>query len=312
MNMEKQKKIMWKRLAAIIICAFMAIHISLACGAGQPVAYVHAENSGVLEEPAVSVKSHKQLVNKIYRMALEQKNPGVFYCNGNGNEIFDGNLDALLQEVCAIDKKTSDDADYLANSIASMNVRTKQEYAGNRIYRTEFTVQIRYRETAGQLAAVNAGVKEVLAALKVKGKSDYTKVKRIHDYIVNNTRYQFSSNCYTAYGALVDGRAVCQGYAQLAYKMLTEAGVKCYTITGEANNGRETQSHAWNMVRVGKKWYYLDVTWDDPAGAGDILQYDYFLVGKNQFEQSHAALTEFGEKIKKVGEQNHKKWKGLQ
>mgnify|MGYP001064538196 CR=1 FL=1 len=309
--MEKQKKI-WKRLEAIIICAVMAMHTSLACGAGQPMAYVQAKNRGVLEVSAVSVKSHKQLVNKIYRMALKRKSPGVFYCNGNGYKIFEGNLDVLLQEVCAVDKKTSDDADYLANCIASMNVRTKQEYVGNRIHRTEFTVQIRYRETAEQLAAVNACVKEVLAALKVKEKSDYTKVKRIHDYIVNNTRYQFSPNCYTAYGALVDGRAVCQGYAQLAYKMLTEAGVKCYTITGKANNGRGTQSHAWNMVRVGKKWYYLDVTWDDPAGAGDILQYDYFLVGKNQFEQSHAASEEFGKKIKKVGKQNHKEWKGLQ
>lgn len=94
--------------------------------------------------------------------------------------------------------------------------------------------------------------------------------------------------------------------------MLTEAGVKCYIITGKANNGRGAQSHAWNMVRVGKKWYYLDVTWDDPVGAGDILQYDYFLVGKKQFEQSHAASSEFGKKIKKVEKQNHKKWKGLQ
>ena len=205
-----------------------------------------------------------------------------------------------------------DDADYLENSIASMNVRTRQEYSGIHIRRTEFTVQIRYRETAEQLAAVNTRVKKVLAALKVKGKSDYKKVKLIHDYIVNHTRYQFSSNCYTAYGAMMDGRAVCQGYAQLAYKMLTEAGVKCYTITGRASNGRGTQSHAWNMVRIGKKWYYLDVTWDDPTGGGDVLRYDYFLVGKSQFERSHAASPKFGKKIKKVSKQSHKKWKVLQ
>lgn len=295
-------------LTAIILCISIATNVGMAY-------YPILSNAAVLsvsETSAISVTSHKQLVDEIYKMALKRKSPGVFYCGGNGDKIFDGNLDILLQEVCAVDKKTSDDADYLANSIASMNVRTRQEYEGNRVRRTEFTVQIRYRETAEQLAAVNAGVKEVLAALKVEGKTDYKKVKLIHDYIVNNTRYQFSSNCYTAYGALFDGSAVCQGYAQLAYKMLTEAGVKCYIITGMANNGRVTQSHAWNMVKIGKNWYYLDVTWDDPTGDGDVLQYDYFLVGKNQFEQSHVASQEFEQKIKKASKQNHKKWKGLQ
>lgn len=273
-----------------------------------------ATNTGVVysEAAATSVSSHKQFINKLYKMALKRETSSVFYCNGSGSKIFDGNLDALLQEVCAIDKKTSDDADYLANSMASMNVRTRQEYIGNQIQRTEFTVQIQYRETAQQLAAVNAGVKEVLAALNVKGKTDYKKVKLIHDYIVNNTRYQYSSNCYTAYGALINGMAVCQGYAQLTYKMLMEAGVKCYVITGKANNGRQTQNHAWNMVKIGKKWYYLDTTWDDPTSSTDILRYDYFLVGKNQFEQNHAASTEFANKIKKVSKQNHKEWINLQ
>ena len=56
----------------------------------------------------------------------------------------------------------------------------------------------------------------------------------------------------------------------------------------------------------------FDVTWDDPTGGGDVLQYDYFLMGKNQFEQSHAASAEFRNKIKKVGKKNHKKWKSLQ
>ncbi len=310
--MKKKTRKIWKRLTAMVACISMAVNAGMAYHTVLSEAYVRPETGNVAEASAVSVSSHKQFINKIYKMALKRDSSGVFYCNGNGSKIFDGNVDTLLREVCAIDKKTSDDADYLANSMASVNVRTKQEYAGNRIMSTEFTVRIQYRETAEQLAAVNVRVKEVLDRLKVKGKSDYKKVKLIHDYIVNNTSYQFSSNCYAAYGALVEGRAVCQGYAQLAYKMLTEAGVKCYVITGKANNGRGTQNHAWNMARVGKKWYYLDVTWDDPVGGGDVLRHDYFLVGKSQFEKNHTASVEFRNKIKKVSKQNHKKWKELQ
>lgn len=311
--MVKKTRTIWNKLAVMLVCSSMAVNAGgMAGNTMLSKAYAGQVNRNVTETSAVPVNSHKQFVNKVYSIALKRKSPGVFCCNGNGSKVFDGNLDTLLQEVCAIDKKTSDDADYLANSVESMNVRTKQVAVGNQIQRTEFTVQIRYRETAQQLAAVNAGVKEVLAGLKVKGKSDYKKVKLIHDYIVNHTRYQISSNCYAAYGALLEGRAVCQGYAQLAYKMLTEAGVKCYVITGKANNGRGTQSHAWNMARVGKKWYYLDVTWDDPIGGGDVLRYDYFLVGKNQFEQNHIAAAEFGNKIKKASRHNHKNWKALQ
>lgn len=311
-DMENRKGSIWKRLIALAVCFAAAAGAGTAYTSVPAQAAVLQENRKSTEGAASAVSSHKQFVNKIYQTALKRRSTDVFYCEGSGSKIFDGDLDRLLSEVCKIDKKTSDDADYLTNSIASINVMTRQEYAGSEIRRTEYTVRLQYRETARQLEAVNAGVKEVLADLKVKGKSDYQKVKRIHDFIVNNTRYQFTSNCYSAYGALAEGKAVCQGYAQLAYKMLTEAGVKCYTITGTASNGSGMQSHAWNMVRIGKKWYYLDVTWDDPMGVGDILRYDYFLVGKSQFEKNHTASTEFKSRIKKVEMKSHKKWKELQ
>ena len=118
--------------------------------------------------------------------------------------------------------------------------------------------------------------------------------------------------CYTAYGALLEGRAVCQGYAQLTYKMLREAGLSCYVITGQANNGSRTEDHAWNIVKVGKKWYYLDTTWDDPAGGEDVLRYDYFLIGSDKMDQDHAAFLGQEEKIVNVSRTNHKKWESLQ
>lgn len=260
----------------------------------------------------VTVSSHKKFIRAIYKMALKREISGTFYYEGSSDEIFDGDVDALLQEVCAIDKKTSNDADYLANSISTINVKTSYQYIGDTVIDSTLTVRIHYLETMAMLDAVNAKVEEVLAELGVEGKSDYKKVKLIHDYIVNNTKYQFGSNCYTAYGALLEGRAVCQGYAQLAYKMMTEAGLTCYVIIGQANNGSRIEDHAWNLVKVGKKWYYLDTTWDDPSGGEDILRYDYFLIGSEQMDQDHAAFTGQEERIAKVSRKNHKKWESLQ
>lgn len=264
-------------------------------------------NGKVKAAETITVTSHKKFVKAVYKMARNRTASGSFYYKGNSNKIFDGNVDSLLQEVCAIDKKTSDDADYLANSLSTINVRTSYRYTQDTIIDSTLTVQIHYLETMAQLQAVNQQVAEVLKELGVEGKSDYQKVKLIHDYIVNNTSYQFASNCYTAYGALLEGRAVCQGYAQLTYKMLTEAGVQCNIITGQANNGNRTEDHAWNIVRVGKKWYYLDTTWDDPVGGESTLRYDYFLVGSTIFDIDHAAFTEYAEKIAKVSKNDHKK-----
>jgi transglutaminase/protease-like cytokinesis protein 3 len=256
---------------------------------------------------AVEVTSHKKFIKAVYKMALKREISGTFHYAGDSNNIFNGDLDQLLTEVCAIDKKTSDDADYLANSISTINVKTSYQSYGNRVTDSTITVQVRYLETMAQLQAVNQKVSEVLDELGVDGKSNYKKVKLIHDYIVNNTRYQTGSNCYTAYGALLEGRAVCQGYAQLAYKMLTEAGVKCYFISGKAYNGTQTQDHAWNLVKVGKKWYYLDCTWDDPTGGEDTLRYDYFLIGSNQFDLDHVASAEYSKKTAKASAANYKK-----
>lgn len=64
---------------------------------------------------------------------------------------------------------------------------------------------------------------------------------------------------YTAYGALVEGDAVCQGYA-LAYKLLLDkCGIDSVLVTSNE------MGHAWNLVKLDGSWYHVDVTWDDPT-----------------------------------------------
>lgn len=260
------------------------------------------------DDDTIAVTDHKSFLDAVYSMALDRKLLGSFYYKGDYSDIFDGDINALLNEVCSIDdKKTSDDADYLENSISTINVGTSYNYIGSKIIDSTITIKIKYLESAAQLKEVNKKIEKILKELGIKGKSDYQKVKLIHDYIVNNTKYASSSeDAHTAYGAL-QGKAVCQGYSQLAYKMLTDAGIKCYFISGKANNGKRTEDHAWNLVRVKKKWYYLDVTWDDPTGGEDRLRYDYFLAGSKRFEKDHMAAKEFKKLIAKANKSDYKK-----
>lgn len=90
-------------------------------------------------------------------------------------------------------------------------------------------------------------------------------VQALHDYLVRNCVYDRSaadeaiSPSRTAYGALANGKAVCQGYS-LAYKLLLRrAGVPAVYV------GSDSMRHAWNMVQMENNgWYHVDVTWDDP------------------------------------------------
>lgn len=147
-------------------------------------------------------------------------------------------------------------------------------------------------EERSQAAELKKVCEEILADVS-KEQSAYKKEKKIHDYLVENVAYGYpegvdseDSTAYNAYGALVQGKAVCNGYAQ-AMKLLCDlSGVECELITGQADG----ENHAWNLIHLDDdQWYHVDVTWDDPEPDDpDRLLYSYFNLDDTQMAQSHA------------------------
>ncbi len=117
------------------------------------------------------------------------------------------------------------------------------------------------------------------------GMDDYRRVRAFHDYLVNHTVYGAGDRSYSAAGALLDGKAVCDGYAHAFDLLCYLSGIDCLKIAGTANGG----GHAWNKVELDGVWYNVDVTWDDPVviGGGDMLRYDYFLVSDETLARDH-------------------------
>ena len=162
---------------------------------------------------------------------------------------------------------------------------------------TEYFDTIWFTTAAQEAALTNYIRNTILPQLSLSGKTTYQKVQAIYNWITANVKYDYSHMNdptyllqYTAYAAAVQKKAVCQGYANLFYRLANDAGVDCRIITGKAYNDDGTADHAWNIVRMeDEKYYCLDATWD--AGLKPE-KYEYFLKGLTSFSKDHRAETD--------------------
>ncbi|MED1410342.1 S-layer homology domain-containing protein [Bacillus paramycoides] len=147
-----------------------------------------------------------------------------------------------------------------------------------------FTLHITYRETKEQTEYVMKQAKAIVSSIIQVGMDDHEKVKAIHDYVVKHVSYDTSYKAYTAYEALANRSAVCQGYALLTYQLLKEAGIENHFVVGTGDG----QPHAWNLVKIDNKWYHLDTTFDDPIpDEQGRVTYSYFNLSDEQIARNH-------------------------
>ena len=136
------------------------------------------------------------------------------------------------------------------------------------------------RSTVFGSSSLEEATKKALAVVKPE-MSDLEKALVLHDYIALNTEYDYQgylngnlpNSVFTIEGTLVEGKAVCQGYA-LAYQyLLNKVGIESKYVASSAMN------HGWNLVKIFGRWYHVDVTWDDPVWDQlGRVKHQYFLL----------------------------------
>lgn len=141
-------------------------------------------------------------------------------------------------------------------------------------------------------AQLQAKIDQIVAGIPSSAATDVSRALYLHDYIVRNVAYEMVGDHQTAYGALLDGKAVCAGYADAYLRLLTAVGIQARTITGTADNGTgDPQPHAWTMLYLDGKCLFTDVTWDDPFINGvqdsNNISYDYFNLTLEQIQSDH-------------------------
>ena len=228
-------------------------------------------------------------------------------------EYLRGQMEARVTDVAIVipdyqfvdgDTMNADWSTILYGAFAHTGVPTQGDYilrhygkcAGNLQYSSKvgatFSYTITYDTTQNQENKVEEKIDELFTAWDAEcgfyDLSDYEQVKVIYDYICENVVYDYDNLLnlnytlkYSAYAALINGTAVCQGYANLFYRMALEAGIDTRIIVGDGGG-----PHSWNIVDLGEKYYYLDATWDAPRAEKDY-PYEYFLLGSDNFCLDH-------------------------
>lgn len=133
--------------------------------------------------------------------------------------------------------------------------------------------------------AFNQAIDLMLARL-TPGMGEYEKEKALHDMLAVQVSYISGANAHNAYGALVEGKAVCEGYAEALQCLLQRVGIQSVEIFGYGINPATGtgEAHAWNAVRIDGEYYLVDLTWND---QDTILFHAYFNQTRAILDEDH-------------------------
>ncbi len=154
--------------------------------------------------------------------------------------------------------------------------------------------------------AVENIVKKAQSATAIGGDSlAEAQVRFVHDEIINHTSYRLEDKCKpenigfvrNAYGALVKGESVCEGYSRALKSVLDRLHIPCVLVYGVyRHTENEVELHMWNYVSLAGKWYAVDATMDDPISEKKTADNrdgyentEYLLVGEDVMSRRHVS-----------------------
>lgn len=219
--------------------------------------------------------SYNSLLNIIYSILNNGWDNFTFYC-----PIEYTNCIADIKKITNDNKILTHLNNFIHPYNSFNNIITSVDSSG------EIIIEVKKLYTETQIAELNFKVTEI--ANKVVDNEDDLEIqlKAIHDYIINNTKYDINKTnnesdylSNIAYGSLLQGYAICSGYADAMALFLNHYNIPNYKISSE--------THVWNAVFINEKWYHLDLTWDDPISDEGVekLIHKFFLINTDNLKR---------------------------
>ena len=167
-----------------------------------------------------------------------------------------------------IHTKVPNEGDYIKYNMQGIGFDGNAQYDGSE-YVYNLQVLVNFYHNKEQEAEATQEIERIFKSLKPDGDSDAAKIRAVYDYVSKNVVYDYehlNDSTYllkhSAYAAIIQKTAVCQGYATMTYRLLLMYGIDVRYV-----HSIKTGNHGWNIVKVGDKWYHLDATWASPTGT---------------------------------------------
>ena len=199
-------------------------------------------------------------------------------------------INTIKNEIYAHTRKVGE-GDALNPMIAQLGVSAKATKSG-KYYYVKVTVYGKFTLSAAQQKEYINWVNNKAAAIKKSANTEYKKALAIYQWVIANVKYGSTKvsgrNTYqTGYGA-VKKNATCYGIAQLVYDLMNASGVECRIV--------KSNVHAWNIVKIGGKWYAVDATRGISAkGLGTTASSpavkNFFLKGSTGYKDTAKRVT---------------------
>ena len=241
---------------------------------------IYAKNSVVYKEVDDYYPKNKNDIVNIFYTAL---NGGwdrvVFFCTSK--------YATCIDDVTSL--SNSDEFNKINNYVHPYNSYKQLLLSYNSLGKVEITIERMYSNY--DIISIENKVNEIIQNNINTSMDNRTKIKIIHDYIINNTIYddeaakRIETNTiidYTSHkasGSLLYGEAICGGYTDAMAIFLNKFNIENYKIASE--------KHVWNYVNLDNNWLHLDLTWDDPVTNNNenILSNDFFLITDERLKE---------------------------
>lgn len=148
-----------------------------------------------------------------------------------------------------------------------------------------------FAQVKSMYAELVSELDRIAGEIRFDGMTDFDKLLLAHDYIASHCAYYevddyYGDNLsYSAYGVIINKKAVCQGYSFAYEAILSRLGFDdvLFVVSNSLN-------HVWNLVKLDGKWYNIDVTWDDPMQINydmnnpdmQLIRHNFFLISQEK------------------------------
>ena len=221
-------------------------------------------------------QNRQDLINIYYTIINAGKNTFTFYCSDDYPSCIQD-----VQDIANDQAMLSDINNYVHPYNGFSHIETEYDSLGM------ITINIVHNYTPEEIEKINERVDLLAKDLIREGDTPYNNILRVHDYIVNHTRYDTARSndgdttydSDTAYGPLFQGMGICGGYTDLMQLFLERMNIPSFRVSSE--------KHVWNAVFYNNRWLNLDLTWDDPVNSdgSHTLEHNFFLIDTNKLLQ---------------------------